>query len=63
VVEQARQARHAAVNDANISRYVLLGIVLLLILLVVFADLACRGRIGRSLDEAQAAGRGWEIGS
>ena len=56
----AKDAHTAAAKDAGVARFVLVGIVVFLIILVVISDLACRGRIGQSIDQAEANGARWE---
>lgn len=58
--DAAKAARSAAADDASVARFVLVGIVVFLILLVVVSDLACRGRIGQTLAQAEADGVSWE---
>ncbi len=54
------QAVRAAVVDANVARFVFLGIILFLLLLYVLSDVACRNRIGRMIEEAERDGVTWE---
>ncbi len=61
-VEPARAAGRTAAADANVARFVFLGIVVFLVLLVVLSDIACRNRIGRVIAEAEAAGVRLEAG-
>jgi NSS family neurotransmitter:Na+ symporter len=58
--EMAQAARAAAAQDASIARMVLLGVVVFLIALLVISDLACRGRIGESIQQAEASGARWD---
>jgi NSS family neurotransmitter:Na+ symporter len=57
---KAQAARQAAVVDANVARFVLLGILLFFIGLFVLSDVACRNRIGRTVAQAEQAGVDWE---
>ncbi|MBN2447988.1 MAG: hypothetical protein JXO22_14750, partial [Phycisphaerae bacterium] len=63
-VEQVRAevaaAGKSAVVDANVARFVFLGIFLFLLLLFVLSDVACRNRIGRTIEQAEQAGIDWE---
>jgi hypothetical protein len=54
--EAAEQARMTAAADAGIGRIVLIGVGLLLILLIVLSDIACRNRIGAVIKQAEANG-------
>lgn len=47
------ERRDAGRFDANVARFVFLGILVFYILLYVLSDLACRYRIGRTIDEAK----------
>ncbi len=60
VAEAAARRAAEARSDANIARYVFLGIVAFLILLYVLADIACRTRIGRSIRRVEDEGIAWE---
>ncbi len=60
VTDVAEEARNAAEADANVARFVLLGIIIFLILLFVISDLACRGRIGAAIEETERNGLDWE---
>ncbi len=60
VREQMNAARQAAVVDANIARFVFLGVVLFLLGLYILSDVACRNRIGASIAEAERQGIDWE---
>jgi SNF family Na+-dependent transporter len=53
-------ARAKAVVDANVARFVFLGLLLFLLLLYVLSDVACRNRIGRTIGDAEARGIDWE---
>lgn len=63
VREKAAEARGAAVVDANVARFVFLGILLFLLSLYVLSDVACRNRIGRTITQAEQGGVGWEVSS
>ena len=54
--EQLREARANGRTDANVARFVFIGIGLFLILLITLTDIACRNRIGRSIAQARQAG-------
>lgn len=60
VRQQQEEARAAAVVDANVARFVFLGVLLFLLLLYVLSDVACRNRIGRTIAEAESRGIDWE---
>ena len=60
IAEVASQQARIASGDANVARFVFLGILLFFILLVVLADIACRNRIGRMIEAAERSGVGWE---
>ncbi|MBU0641264.1 MAG: sodium-dependent transporter [Planctomycetes bacterium] len=57
---KAQDAAAAGRADANIARFVFIGIVSIFILLVVLSDIACRNRIGRSIDAAERDGVAFE---
>ena len=57
------QARAHAAFDANVARFVFLGIMLFLLALYVLSDVACRNRIGKTIEQAEAAGIDWEATS
>ncbi len=61
--EEAELAKAAGPRDANVARGVLIGILVLLVLLIVLGDIACRGRIGRVIEQYKAGGRAMESGS
>ena len=54
------EARHGAVVDANVARFVFLGILLFFLALYVLGDVACRNRIGRTIEQAEQSGIEWE---
>jgi hypothetical protein len=54
------EAARAAVVDANVARFVFLGILLFFLLLYVLGDVACRNRIGRTIAQAEQSGIDWE---
>ena len=58
--ETAEEDRRAAAADANIARFVFMGIIGFYIMLVVLSDIACRNRIGRMIDQWEDSGAGWE---
>ena len=60
VREKAGKARDAAVTDANVARFVFLGVFLFFIALFVLSDVACRNRIGATIAAAEAEGIEWE---
>jgi len=60
IVEQAKAAAVAAAEDANVARSVLIGLVILLLLLVILSDLACRNRMGKLIQQAEQSGIDWE---
>jgi hypothetical protein len=49
------------VVDANVARFVFLGILLFFLLLYVLGDVACRNRIGRTIAQAEERGVDWEV--
>ena len=51
-----------AAGDANVARFVFLGIVAFFIFLVALSDIACRNRIGRSLAYYKDELAEWEAG-
>jgi NSS family neurotransmitter:Na+ symporter len=53
--EKAEKAHHEAAFDANVARFVFLGVLLFFIALIALSDLACRGRIGRTIKAAEEA--------
>ena len=53
---EANTAGEEAAKDANIARFVFAGIVLFYILLVALTDIACRGRIGKTIRAAEQEG-------
>lgn len=63
VRDKAAAARQAAAFDANVARFVFLGILLFLLGLYVLSDVACRNRIGRTIAQAEQAGVDWEVAS
>ncbi|MCK4342088.1 MAG: sodium-dependent transporter [Phycisphaerae bacterium] len=60
---KAAEARRHAMVDANIARFVFLGILLFFLALFVLSDVACRNRIGRTIARAEQDGVAWETGS
>jgi NSS family neurotransmitter:Na+ symporter len=60
VREQMIAAHKAAAVDANVARFVFLGVILFLLGLYILSDVACRNRIGASIEEAERAGVDWE---
>ena len=58
--DEAVQARAEARTDANVARFVFIGIAVFFILLVALIDIACRNRIGRTIDQAERHGINWE---
>lgn len=60
---EADEAREVAAADANIARFVFVGILVFLFLLIALSDIACRGRIGRMIRQAEENGVGWEAQS
>jgi len=60
---EAADAGEAAIVDANVARFVFLGIILFLLLLYVTSDVACRNRIGRVIAQAEQRGVDWEVKS
>ena len=60
VDEQAAEARASAVTNANIARFVFVGVLAVFIVFFVLSDIACRNRIGKVLERADAEGMGLE---
>jgi SNF family Na+-dependent transporter len=58
--QRAEADREAAAADANIARFVFLGIVVFFILLIALSDIACRNRIGAMIRQTEGGGGGWE---
>lgn len=61
--EKLAEAQASGRTDANVARFVFIGIGLFLILLIVLIDIACRNRIGRTIEQAEQAGVGLEEAS
>jgi len=60
IAEQAKAAAASASEDANVARFVFIGLVVLLLLLVMLSDLACRNRMGKLIQQAERNGIDWE---
>lgn len=56
---RARDAYEVAAFDAKIARLVFIGIVVFFIGLIALSDIACRGRLGRMIEQAERTGGGW----
>jgi hypothetical protein len=56
----AAEARVEGQKDANVARFVFIGIGVFLLLLIALTDIACRNRIGRTLAQAEANGVAFE---
>ena len=56
--QEADQAAAQGPADANVARFVFIGMVIFLILLIALGDIACRGNIGRSIRRAEQFGAG-----
>ncbi len=56
--EEAETQRATAETAANVQRGVFLSIILLFILVYALSDVACRGRIGKMIAQAEAEGVG-----
>lgn len=54
------ETRAAARVDANIARFVFIGLLVFFLLLWVLSDLTCRNRIGRLIQAAEDEGVAWE---
>ena len=54
--DQLSEARANGRTDANVARFVFIGIGLFLILLITLTDIACRNRIGRTIAQVEQAG-------
>jgi len=53
---KAHEARRKASTDANVARFVFIGLVVFYVMLLALSDIACRNRIGRTIEEAEKAG-------
>ncbi|HUU83250.1 MAG TPA: hypothetical protein VM243_07070, partial [Phycisphaerae bacterium] len=53
---EAEEARADGPTDANVARFVFIGIVVFFIFLTALGDIACRNRIGRTVAEAERRG-------
>ncbi len=60
VDEQATQARVPAERTASVARFVFVAIIILFLLMLGLADMACRGRIGKVIKQAEDVGVGLE---
>jgi len=56
VRDKAEAQRKAAATTANIQRGVFIAIILLFVLLFALSDVACRWRLGRMIEQAEAEG-------
>ncbi len=56
---QANEAREKAAGNATVSRFVFIGILALLGLLIALSDIGCRNRIGRVIKKAEQEGVQW----
>ena len=56
--QEAEEAAAQGPADANVARFVFIGMVIFLILLIALGDIACRGNIGRSIRQAEQFGVG-----
>lgn len=54
--EKVAEKMAAAQADAKVARFSILGVIMLLVVVVAAVDLACRGRIGRMIEQAEARG-------
>jgi hypothetical protein len=61
IAEFAAETASKAATDAKIARFVFLGILAFFILLVALSDIACRNRIGRTIEDAERAGLDSEV--
>ena len=60
VRQKAKDARQLAKADAKIARLVFFGVLTFFVVLAALSDIACRGRIGRMIEETERTGGGWE---
>ncbi len=60
IAEHARALAADASEDANVARFVVIGLIILLLLLVMLSDLACRNRMGKLIQQAERNGIDWE---
>ncbi len=56
VDEDAAAARETAESTANVARFVFVGVLITFVLFFVLSDIACRNRIGKAIERAEAAG-------
>jgi hypothetical protein len=49
----------AAQSAANVARFSVIGVAVLLVFMVALVDMACRNRIHASIHEAEEAGVAW----
>ncbi len=61
--QDALQAQADGRKDANVARFVFIGIGAFWLLLVALTDIACRNRIGRTVEQAERDGVGLEEAS
>jgi hypothetical protein len=62
--EEADTAREAGPTDANVARFVFIGILVFFLLLTALGDIACRNHIGQAIEQAEGEeGVGLEGGS
>ncbi len=54
--DAAEEARKAESSDAKVARLVFIGLIVLYLLLLALADIACRNNIGKRIAEAEARG-------
>lgn len=55
-VDQAEEARAKAATDANVARFLFIGLAVFFVLLLALCDIACRNRIGRTIAAAEESG-------
>jgi hypothetical protein len=58
--ENAEAARTTAAAAATVQRVVFLGIIVVFIVFFVLSDIACRGRLGQVIEQAEREGAGLE---
>ncbi len=54
--DEAEAQRRLASTDANVARFVFIGMIVFYVLLLALSDIACRNRIGRTIAEAERTG-------
>ena len=58
--DEAEAARQTAREDANVARFVFVGVLIVFIVFFVLSDIACRNRLIRVIEQAEQEGVGLE---